>query len=417
MTSLRALRFCGPPEPWRRRKLPGAFAAWLVVAGSAFAQGLPSEPVSIAGGRVVLGGEAAVSVAPPDPGYFNYTDYEHNTLREIRLGLTASVRASSRLAFLGEVRTENFNRVSPFALYARVRPFPARRLDIQIGRIPPTFGAFTRRAYGHDNPLIGYPLAYQYLTSLRADAVPASADELLRMRARGWQPSYSIGNPAPAPGLPLVTAFNWDTGVQVSTGWRAIDVTGAVTNGSASNPRVSDDNAGKQIAVRAAITPVTGLVVGSSFARGQFLSRRVLSIVNSGHDDRFVQRAHGVDLEYSRDHWLVRADAVLSQWRLPEFSSPPTHGTLTAFAGSVEGRYTFLPGAYAAARLEHLTFDRVAGPTLTATWDAPVSRVEVGGGYYLQRNVVARLSYQHNTRSGGRITRDGLMAAQLLYWF
>ena len=26
----------------------GAFAAWLVVAGSAFAQGLPSEPVSMA---------------------------------------------------------------------------------------------------------------------------------------------------------------------------------------------------------------------------------------------------------------------------------------------------------------------------------------------------------------------------------
>src|SRR3990167_3094190 len=119
MTSLRAFRFCGPPEPWRRRKLLRAFAAWLVMTGSALAQGLPSEPVSIAGGRVVLGGEAAVSVAPPDPGFFNYTDYEHNTLREVRIGVTASVRANSRLAFLGELRTDNLDRVSPFALYAR----------------------------------------------------------------------------------------------------------------------------------------------------------------------------------------------------------------------------------------------------------------------------------------------------------
>ena len=398
-------------------KSVAAFAAWLVMAGTALAQALPSEPVSIAGGRLVLGGDAAVTMAPPDPGYFNYTDYEHNTLRGLRLGLTAAVRASSRLSLLGELRTDNFNRVSPFALYARVRPFPARRLDIQIGRIPPTFGAFTRRAYGNDNPLIGYPLAYQYLTSLRSDAVPASADELLRMRARGWQSNYTIGNTAPAPGLPLVTAFNWDTGVQVSTGWRALDLTGAVTTGSVSNPRVSDDNAGKQIALRASITPATGLVIGSSFSRGQFLSRRVLNIVSSGNDGQFVQRAHGIDAEYSRDHWLVRADAVLSQWQLPEFAAPLSHGTLTAFAGSVEGRYTFLPGAYAAARLEHLTFNRVVGATRMATWDAPVSRVEVGGGYYVQRNVVARLSYQLNSRAGGRITRDGFMAAQLLFWF
>src|SRR4051812_23894868 len=139
-------------------------AAWLVLAGSAAGQALPSEPVTVAGGRVVLGGDAAVTAAPADPGFFNYTDYDHNTLREVRFGLTASVRASSRLTFLGELRSENFNHVSPFALYARVRPLPARRLDVQIGRIPPTFGAFTRRAYASDNFLIGYPLAYQYLT-------------------------------------------------------------------------------------------------------------------------------------------------------------------------------------------------------------------------------------------------------------
>ena len=41
-----------------------------------------------------------------------------------------------------------------------------------------TFGAFARRTYANDNPLIGYPLAYQYLTSLRPDAVPATADAL-----------------------------------------------------------------------------------------------------------------------------------------------------------------------------------------------------------------------------------------------
>jgi hypothetical protein len=43
--------------------------------------------------------------------------------------------------------------------------------------------------------------------------------------------------------------------------------------------------------------------------------------------------------------------------------------------------------------------------------------VEIGGGYYLLRNAVARVSWQHNDRKGGRTRKDSLMAAQLLYWF
>jgi hypothetical protein len=397
-----------------RRALCLAFAC---LASSAGAQTLPSEPVTLGGGRVVLGGDAAVSIAPEDEGFFNYSDYEHSTLREVRFGVTASVRATDRLSFLGEVRSENFSHLAPFALYARVRPFPGRRLDVQIGRIPPTFGTFTRRAYGRDNPLIGYPLAYQYLTSLRADAVPASADELVGMRARGWLTSFSVGNPAPDRGLPLVTAFSWDTGIQVTTGWRAVGATAAVTNGSASSPRVSDDNGGKQVAARVTVEPLTGLILGSSFSRGQFLSRNVTQAIAAADAASFVQHAYGVDVEYSRDHWLLRGDAVLSQWQLPLASEPLTGGRLRALAVSLEGRYTLMPGVYAAVRAEHLAFSRIATSRQIVAWDAPVSRVEIGGGYYLQRNLVARASWQHNTRADGRATRARLLAGQLLFWF
>jgi hypothetical protein len=282
--------------------------------------------------------------------------------------------------------------------------------------VPPTFGAFTRHAYGNENPLIGYPLAYQYLTSLRPDAGPANVDELLRMRGRGWRSSFGVGNPTPDSGLPLVTAFAWDTGVQVTTGWRAVDVTAAVTNGSASNPRVSDDNDGKQFATRVKVAPATGLVIGTSFARGQFANRQLLDAWPSG-GDRFVQHAYGLDIEYSRDHWVGRADAVFSDWDVPAMSSPFVDVPLRALALSVEGRYTIFPGVYAAARAEHLTFNRVRGTARIDEWDAPVSRLEVGGGYYLQRNVVARLAVQINRREGGRVRSLTLPAAQLLFWF
>jgi hypothetical protein len=72
---------------------------------------------------------------------------------------------------------------------------------------------------------------------------------------------------------------------------------------------------------------------------------------------------------------------------------------------------------YAAARAEQLSFNRIAGATRTDTWDAPVSRIEIGGGYYLQRNLVAKLSFQRNVRDGGRVPEASLTAAQLHFWF
>ena len=131
---------------WPRIARAAAFAAALHVAGSAQAQTVPSEPLIFGGGRVVVGGDAAVSTAPEDEGFFNSSDYEQTTLRQFRVGLTALVRLSDRISFLGELRSANFEYVTPFALYARIRPLPEKRIDVLIGRIPPAFGGFSRRA-------------------------------------------------------------------------------------------------------------------------------------------------------------------------------------------------------------------------------------------------------------------------------
>jgi hypothetical protein len=401
-------------------KLVAGILAWLAAAGSAAAQtfpSLPSEPITFGDGRVVLGGEVAASIAPEDLGFFNYTSYEVTTLRQLRLAVSGLFRLTDRISVLGELRSDNLHEVLPFALYARVRPLPGRRIDVQIGRIPPTFGSFSRRAYSHDNPLIGYPLAYQYLTSLRADAAPRDADELLRMRGRGWLSSFGLGNPDEAPGVPLVTALTWDTGIQVTTGWSIVSVAAAVTNGTASNPRVSDDNNGKQIAVRISAAPATGFIVGGSIADGEFLGRRVQALLGADGNDDYRQRAYGADVEYSRDHWIVRAESVLSEWQMPVATAGRTMTPLRALSTSLEGRYTFMPGFYGAARVEHLGFSRIAGSTRIDEWDAPVTRVEIGGGYYLQRNLIARVSVQHNDRNGGRVPVATFVAGQLLYWF
>ena len=92
----------------------------------------------------------------------------------------------------------------PYALYMRVRPWAERDLDFQIGRIPPVFGAFARRRYNLDNPLIGSPLAYQYPTTVRADAAPEILDQLIAFRGHNVKTRYPIGDPGVMAGLPLV---------------------------------------------------------------------------------------------------------------------------------------------------------------------------------------------------------------------
>ena len=124
------------------------------------------------------------------------------------------------------------------------------------------------------------------------------------MRGRGWRPAFPIGDQTAGPGLPLMSALRWDTGVQVRVGNRPVQVVAAVTNGSLSNPLVKDDNGGKQIAGRVVYQPSAGLVLGVSGGRAAYLGRAATDLLAVGSDGNFTQNAVGVDIEYSREHWL-----------------------------------------------------------------------------------------------------------------
>jgi hypothetical protein len=405
-------------------------AALLALRGAgAEAQVLPSEPLTFGTNWLTVGADVSATAScasvqgntshcTTDTGFFNYTDYQHSALRMLIAGITTEVKAGDRVSVLAEIRSENGGWPDPYALYVRVRPFPTHGFDIQAGRVPPTFGAFARRHYAYDNLLIGYPLAYQYLTSIRSDALPANADELLRMRGRGWLSNFSVGNPDADNGLPLVHAFRWDTGVQVHGGNQRAEGTIAVTTGTLANPLVGDDNSGRQIAGRVVFRPVAGLIAGASAARGPFVTTEALRMGGiEGSASDFTQTAWGADAEYSRGYYLVRFEAIVSDWRLPLVRTPTIDMPLRAVSTSVEGRYKIRPGLYVAARSDHLTFSQVTGALRNDGWDAPVTRLEVGGGYSVQRNVMLKLAYQHNTRQTTRAAAADAAALQLVYWF
>ena len=413
------------------RRRPGALLFVCVFvclgAGRAFAQVLPEGPITTANGTVTVSGEVAATFGARDhQAYFNYTDYEHNALRMFRISLAGMWRPAARLAFLTELRSEDKEHLIPYAMYVRVRPFAGRNFDIQAGRIPPVFGTFVRRAYGSDKMLIGLPLAYQYLTTLRADAIPASTDDLLARRGTGWLVKFPVGPQVFAPGLPLVSAYRWDTGFQAHFGTEYFEAAGAVTTGTLANPHVRDDNDGKQVSGRVAFHPVVGLVVGASAARGEFLAKDLTApYVQALGRHSYAQRAIGLDAEYSRGYWIVRGEFIDSRWNLPAVGVPAIVKPLRASSGFVETRYRFTPRYFAAIRADRLTFSKIVGslpfpgaiPGVPTPWDAPVTRIEAGGGVNLQRNLTLRGVLQFNKRDRGfLIGQRTYPSVQVGYW-
>jgi hypothetical protein len=356
-------------------------------------------------------------MAPDDEGYFNYSDYQASTLRLFRIDLAAEARLASFASVLFDVRSDNLGEPRVYALYLRLRPWADRTVDLQAGRVPPVFGSYPRRRYAYDNPLPSVPLAYQYLTILREDAVPARAEDLVAQRGRGWLVRYPVGSPELAPGVPLVSGEKWDAGVELRAGARPWSLAVALTQGTLSYPLFEDDNDGKQVSGRLAWEPSPALVVGLSGATGEFLSREVQGALPEAARGTFRQRAVGLDLEWSAGSWIVRAEAVGSRWRLPAIEETRIEDPLDALALYVEARYKLRPGLYVAGRVERLGFSEIDSVAGHQTWDAPVDRVEAGAGWAPQRHVLLKVSWQHDSRDGGRVRESDLVAGQVLLWF
>jgi hypothetical protein len=394
-------------------------------ATAAAAQDWPDRPLTVANGRVTVGGDATLTVGTNDSGYFNFTDYGRSALRLVRFDAVASLRVNQRVSCLAELRAEGDSgeghwTAGAYAAYVRVKPWTTRALEVQAGRIPTAFGGFTRRSYGSANLLIGYPLAYQYLTSLRADAIPRTADDLVEMRGRGWYVHYPVGAEYWDRGVPAMGVFRYDTGVLAKFGFGAArtEIAASLTAGTLSNPGLGDGNGSPQVAVRVAARPWPGLQLGVSGASGAFLEQGVRDVLPGDAAGRqYRQRAFGADAEVSHGYWLVRTEVVSTDWRLPALGAPLLARPLRATAWLAEGRYKLAPGLYAAARYDRMFFSRVPSTAGAISWDAGLWRVEAGGGYSVRRNVMLKASYQYNRRDGGLVSAAHLAAAQVALWF
>jgi hypothetical protein len=411
------------------RRVATALVLVGLPAGGAVAQPaseLPADASEPGPPRLSARVDLSVTFGPDDPYWFNYTDYGQNALRLFIGVFGASYRVTSWLEGVGEARVENDDRARLSALYARVRPWRDHPLTVAAGRVPPVFGAFARSRYGNDNPLISRPLAYQYLNTLRYDVVPISTDSLLAVRGEGWYFNYPEAQPPNpivpaqrAPGVPLVSSSRWDTGLVAGYETSVLHVTGGVTVGTLSDPRVDDNNGGKQLVARVEWRPDAAWTIGASAAGGAFVSRDAAHQAGAG-DTTWPQRAIGVDAAFARGHLSLRGEAIVTSWRIPSVAAPYVDEPLGATSATLEAVYRVTPRLDVAARGDWVGFSEIQGtlhggrPT---SWDANVARVEAGVNVRLARRVRVKVVYQLDWRFGDHREREGYPAVQLVTWF
>ena len=396
-------------------------AAIAVAPGAARAQTQTPAPLyESSPRRLTFGGEITGILGPrDDDAFFNYTDYERNALRLVRIRLFGEWRLARPVSIVGELRTEAAEDIEAAALFVRWQPWESREFAIQAGRIPPVVGAFARRAYGRDNAVIGLPLAYQYLISLRSDALPATPEDVLRMRGRGWQPSYPIGSQSLEPGVSLIAASRWDTGAEVHWRHGIVEAAAAVTRGAPAVPVVRQAPNRPGWSGRVAVQTPIGLTIAGSAARGHWIEDSVLALVPVAKREA-MQTLLATDVEYGHGPLLLRGEWLHSRFEVPFVALPGAGPALDAWSGFVEARYRLHPRWQVGARVDRLDFSRITrtgDPAATIPWDASVDRLEVAVGFRAARFFDIRAGWQRNWRDGGRVRTRSFPALQVIFGF
>ena len=352
-------------------------------------------------------------------------------LSHLRMSLFGDVVVSDRLTLFNQLPIDPSSR-APLGTflrsYIRYRLFASEESDLHVeaGKIPTPFGHFTERSYTDKNPLLGFPLMYHYPTSLRSNQLPASNADLLSHRGQGRPSGFGGygggGARVPNTGLPLVYDSCWDFGGALLGSYWRFEYLVAVTSGTLSDPRPSgtDNNDGRQIAVRLGFVPFTGLHVRGSFARGPYLDQAVGDTLRAtGRDvEDYHQQIAGLSVEYGVRHFQLNAEVAANSWESPNIRDGRNRSQdLEVFGYYVEGKYNLRPGLHAAVRYGGLRFGDIDDGGRSLPWDYDVNRLEFGLGYRPTEHLITKLAAQLNDFGRPGDVGERILASQLTVLF
>ena len=377
--------------------------------------------------KFYFGGIVELTTAFSDQGAPLVNQYRRNdsAFDNMRATLFADVVLAPRLTLFNQTLLAPTSRANIHSYWRPILQFDAIQnetfeLLLEAGKLSTTFGSYGPRAYSNRTTLITPPLMHHYFTSLRSNQLPADNDDLLKSRGQGHSSIFTGynggGSSALFYGLPIIYDVCWDTGIRAFGSFWRFEYSLGLTHGSLSNPANTgtDNNDGKQIISRLSLIPATGLIIGSSYARGAYLDNAIASALPVGQTpEDFMQKALGFDFHFEIRHLKLIGEAVFNTWEIPNIvDAQNNRQDLTVLGWYIEGQYAFLPGLYAAIRFDQLTFGKIPNSTgQTLSWDDDIWRLEGGIGYQFWEGVLGKLIIQDIHKQ--RTPRTTFGAAQL----
>lgn len=285
---------------------------------------------------------------------------------------------------------------------------------IDVGKVLNPFGNFIRRKQAQFNSLYGNPLIYDYRTNLRSDSYPTNAAELVALkgsRSRNFTHSRNflvdgVANNSTIDGMPIIDS-RYPVGLIYFSRHKNIDYYLGLTNNALSNNTSRATSKQKNFLAKVAYSSGNKLKVGISLSAGSYLDSRVPFPVGYSSDD-YLQKVAGIDFSYRNNNLIINSEIISNA-----FESPRIAEDLKTDAYYIETQYFWTDASYGAVRVGGLNFGNIssAGGS-SVTWDNDRSRIEVGVGYYMNRDVLTKVFIQDTDTKGSNI-KDSLYGIQL----
>ena len=348
-----------------------------------------------------------------ESNWFNYGDSDFDAYR---LRFFAEGAANDRLEVFTQFLYTDAAPARALGAYISYAPSPDRDLHLWAGKVPWIVGTFPPRSYSNKNPLVSTPLMYQYHTTLRADQIVPTVDDLLSKAGRGQYGVSYVPGSGNLKGLSVVYELCWDFGVAAIGSLRPLEFAIGATNGTPGRMNsAQDENDGKNFLGRVGFSPFPALRIGASGSIGPYVASKLNPLLPPGKSaEDYDQRLVMADAEVLFGHAELRGEAYRNFW------DTPYTGTLLVEGYYAEAKYGLPWGLYAAGRYEVMDFGEVtSGAGVRRPWDYPRTRWEAGLGARLSRGVLLKAIYQrfeyevYQTGGGYDENPYNLYAAQL----
>jgi hypothetical protein len=275
-------------------------------------------------------------------------------------------------------------------------------LSFQAGKFATPLGNFIPRHDSLHNPLVRAPLPYDYMTTLGDGGPPPGNDAFVARRDLDDLKHLWV---------PIIWGPVYGRGLMAFATIGKIDARLAFTNASPSerppewewhHDTLSDMNWSGRIGWN----PFIGFKIGANASFGPWLRRLAApKIAGDNHSSDYAQKLAGLDLEYSIGHLILFGEVYATEWE-----APVINGDLRAASWYVEAKYKLFPGFHVAARVGQILFNRIPTSSGSRTWDHDTTRLEIGAGYFIQVNLLAKAAYEINAERGPDDVRDNVLS-------